>query len=480
MDLRAVALPIGRLLILISLFMTIPAAADLMAGNPDWIVFLASALVTGCIGCVATAAFLRSANRFNTRETLVFVNAAWIVFGLAGALPLWLSGLKISFVDAVFEAISGLTTTGATVLTGLDAMPPGILLWRSLLQWIGGIGIVVLGIWLLPGLRAGGSQLFSIESSETSSKPYGRFEPFMVRLLLLYGVLTCASTLLYYLAGMTFFQAVNHSLTTVSTGGFSTSDGSLGQFDDLAIYWIAIVFMLLSSLPFLFLITLVERRVWRDAQQVFFFLRLVIAFSLCAFVALHLHDTGMPFRHLTLSVFHVVSVVTTTGYAADDYLQWGNLAIVLFFLLTFLGGCSGSTSGGFKAFRMLLLISYIRVLLKGMVRPHRVAEARYGGTAVSASVIEGVLIFALLYTMTFVVFALVYALAGLDIETALSASITALANVGPGVGDIIGPSGTFQSLPELVKALLSVQMVLGRLEILAGIILLTPDFWSER
>ena len=211
-----------------------------------------------------------------------------------------------------------------------------------------------------------------------------------------------------------------------------------------------------------------------------FFLGLVGGFSIGAFVALHLHDTSTPFRQLTLSVFHVVSIITTTGYAAGDYLKWGNLAIALFFLLTFLGGCSGSTSGGFKAFRVLLLLNFIRSLLKGMLRPHRVVEARYDGRPVSPTIVEGVLIFGLLYAGTFAIFALVYAGFGLDLETSLSASITALANVGPGVGEIIGPSGTFQSLPEAVKVLLSVQMILGRLEILSGIILLTPDFWTER
>lgn len=483
MDLRAVALPIGRLMILIALFMLIPAGADLMSRNPDWVVFSVSALIVGCVGGVATAAFLRAKTRFNTRETLVFVNAAWITFGIAGALPLWLSGLDISFADAFFEAISGLTTTGATVLTGLDRMPPGILLWRSLLQWIGGIGIVVLGVWLLPGLRVGGSQLFAIESSETNSKPYGRFEPFLIRLLILYASLTIASTLLYYLAGMTFFQAVNHSMTTVSTGGFSTSDSSMGQFDSLTIYWISSVFMILSGLPFLFLIKLVEGRDLhdlRDPGQVLFFLALIAGFSIAAFVALHLHDASAPFRQLTLSVFHVISIITTTGYAAGDYLRWGNLAVALFFMLTFLGGCSGSTSGGFKAFRVLLLLNFIRALLKGMLRPHRVVEARYDGRPVSPVIVEGVLVFALLYTGTFAAFALGYAGFGLDLQTSLSASITALANVGPGVGDIIGPSGTFQSLPESVKVLLSVEMILGRLEILSGVILLTPDFWAER
>ncbi|GGE99241.1 TrkH family potassium uptake protein [Stappia taiwanensis] len=480
MDYRAVALPIGRLMILIAAFMLIPAGADLMVGNPDWVVFTVSALVVGCTGGVATAAFLRRGGGFNIRETLIFVNAAWLTFSLAGAMPLYLSGLDISATDALFEAASGLTTTGATVLTGLDHLPPGILLWRSLMQWIGGIGIVVLGIWLLPGLRVGGSQLFAIESSEMSAKPYGRFEPFMVRLLLLYFGLTLSCLLLYHFAGMTWFQAVNHALTTVSSGGFSTSDQSMGQFDSVAIQWIAIVFMVFSGLPFLFVIRAVEHRDFRENQQVLFFLGLAAVASVAAFTVLHLGATATPFRELTLSVFHVVSVMTTTGYAAADYLQWGSFATALFFLLTFVGGCSGSTSGGFKSFRILVLIHLIRAMVKGMLRPHRIAEPQFAGKPLSVGVREGVLIFGLLYAGTFAIFALIYAGFGLDLETALSASITALANVGPGVGAIIGPSGTFQSLPDPVKWMLTLQMILGRLEIISGIVILTPDFWTER
>jgi trk system potassium uptake protein TrkH len=480
MDYRAVALPVGRLMVLLSLFMLVPAVADLMVGNPDWIGFAVSALIVGCFGSVATLAFMEKDHRLGIRETLVLVNGAWLAFSLAGALPLYLSGLDLSLTDAVFEAASGLTTTGATVLTGLDHLPPGILLWRSLLQWVGGIGIVVLGIWLLPGLRVGGSQLFAIESSETSSKPYGRIEPFLIRLVLLYGGLTVTCMVLYRIAGMTGFQALNHALTTVSSGGFSTSDQSMGQFDSLPVFWIAIVFMLLSGFPFLFMIRVVEWRDFRDYEQVVFFVALAAVASLAAFVVLHLGATDTPFRELTLSVFHVVSIITTTGYAASDYLQWGAFATALFFLVTFLGGCSGSTSGGFKAFRMLVLIHLIRSLVSGMCRPHRIAEPYFAGKRLSPSVIEGVLIFALLYVVTFALFALFYAAAGLDVETALSASITALANVGPGVGPIIGPSGTFQSLPDVVKWLLAFQMILGRLEIVSGIIILTPDFWQER
>jgi trk system potassium uptake protein len=479
MNYRAVALPIGRLLILIAAFMLIPASADLIARNPDWIVFSISALFLGCIGALTTAALSGRDLNLRRRETFLFVNAAWFTFTAASALPLYGSGLGISFTDAFFEAASGLTTTGSTILTGLDHMPPGILLWRSLLQWIGGIGIVVIGIWLLPGLRVGGSQLFALESSENATKPYGRIEPFLVRLLTLYGGLTIACMLLYVMCGMSLFQAVNHAMTTVSTGGYSTSDSSFGQFNGTAVYWVSIIFMLTSSVPFLFLIRSIERKPSDDRQQIVFLLIVVAISSFVIFLTQRWIQDGSPFHVFTLAVFHVVSVVTTTGYAADDYLQWGTFVVAVFFLLTFLGGCSGSTAGGFKMFRVVLLLSFILSLLRRMVHPRRIVPPRYDGKPVSASVIEGVLIFAVLYAGTFALFSLAYACLGLDLLTAFSGSITALANVGPGVGPIIGPSGTFQSLPDAAKWLLAIQMILGRLEIIAGLIILTPDFWSE-
>lgn len=479
MNFRAIALPIGRLLILISLLMTFPAIADAFAAHADWQVFLVSGLVLGTLGSLIALAFRGEKPPTGFREAIVFVTAAWFAFSIAGAIPFYAGNLGIGFTDAFFEAASGLTTTGSTVLTGLDDFPPGILLWRALLQWIGGIGVIALGIWLLPGLRVGGSQLFALESSEKTTRPYGRIAPFVYRLLVLYGGLTLSCMILYLACGMSFFNAVIHTMTTVSTGGFSTSDQSFGQFQGSAVYWVATVFMLLSSLPFLYLIRSLERRRFKADIQVQLLLCFVTAASLGVFFFERyiVHDT--PFHMFTLAVFNVVSVITTTGYAANDYLRFGPAVIAIFFVLTFVGGCSGSTSGGFKMFRIAILIAYVRALLRRMVRPHRVAVPRYQGQAVSGNVLEGVLVFAVLYAGSFAAFSLIYMMLGLDLETALSASVTALANVGPGVGNIIGPSGTFQSLPDAAKWSLAVEMILGRLEILGGILLLSPDFWRD-
>ncbi|MTI01082.1 TrkH family potassium uptake protein [Roseibium sp. RKSG952] len=459
--------------------MCFPAIADLFAGNPDWKVFSVSAVLLVAIGVFINLSLHGEAPPRRFKEAVIFVNLAWFGFSIAGAVPFYLSGLDISFVDAVFETASGLTTTGSTVLTGLDTMPPGILLWRSLLQWIGGIGVVAIGIWLLPGLRIGGSQLFALESSESTAKPYGRVEPFVVRLLVLYAALTVSCTVLYILFGMTPFVALNHAFTTISTGGFSTSDNSFGQFPGTAIYWVAIAYMLAASVPFLFILRSIERKAPIPEPQIPLLLSIIAFATVSIFLAERwvVHDT--PFHMFTLAAFNVVSVITTTGYAANDYLQYGAYIACTFFLLTFFGSCSGSTSGGFKMFRIIILFNHIKCTLRGMVRPHRIVEPKYNDAPVSLSVLEGVMVFAILYGGVFALFATLYAMLGLDLETALSASITALANVGPGVGDTIGPSGTFQSLPDTVKWLLAVQMILGRLEILAGIILVTPQFWER-
>ncbi|MFN4008688.1 MAG: TrkH family potassium uptake protein [Pannonibacter sp.] len=479
MNFRAVILPIGRLLIIIALFMLLPAGADLIAGHNDWAVFAVTALILGAIGALISAALEGQQFQFRPKETFLFVNAAWLVFSLAGAIPFYLSEIGLNFAEAFFETASGLTTTGSTVITGLDTQPPGILLWRSLLQWIGGIGIVVIGIWLLPGLRIGGSQLFAIESSEKTSKPYGRVEPFVARLLMLYLTLSVFCGLAYFLAGMTAFDAINHMMTTVSTGGFSTSDSSMGKYSSNLMLWISIVFMLMSGIPFLYLIRVAE---WRDNPhrgQVLFFIGLTAAISFLVFLSINSSVDEDPFTLLTHATFNIVSVVTTTGYASADWLLWGNFVIAVFFFTTFIGGCSGSTSGGFKIFRIQILLSAIRTMLKRAVHPSRVIEPRYAGTPVSPGVLEGVLVFSVLYTATFAGFAFLYMMLGLDIETALSASITAQANVGPGIGPIIGPAGNFAPLSDTVTLLLAFQMILGRLELIGGLLVFSPYFWSQ-
>ncbi|MEX3010773.1 TrkH family potassium uptake protein [Hoeflea sp. TYP-13] len=479
MNYPSIILPIGRLLIMVSCIMILPASADLAAGNPDWKAFLVSAIVFGLAGCLTEAAFRGTDTRLRPREAFILVTVTWLVFSIVGAVPLLASGLDISITDAFFEAASGLTTTGSTILTHLDGLPPGLLLWRSLLQWIGGVGIIVIGIWLLPVLRVGGQQLFSIESSENRAWTVGPLQPFIRRLLMLYGGLTLTCGMLYLLAGMSAFDAANHALTTVSTGGFSTSDQSLGRFDSLTIDWIAIVFMTVCSLPFLFLIRLTDRSGVRATQQVIWFVSILAASSLFVFLVIRWHQPGAPFELLTLSVFHVVSVVTTTGYAASDYLLWGPAAVAALFLLTFIGGCNGSTAGGFKIFRIVILVSVVRSALRIMVRPHRIAQPHFEGQIVNKSVSESILIFTILYAGTFALFALAYSVTGLDLETSLSASITALANVGPGIGPIIGPAGNFQPLPDFVKWLLAFEMILGRLEIIGGLLILSPGFWLE-
>jgi trk system potassium uptake protein TrkH len=424
--------------------------------------------------------FFLSGNRpdqhVSRRSVFAFVSVIWLLFSLAAALPFYLSGLKVSFADAFFESVSGLTTTGSTVLTGLDSMPPGILLWRSLTQWIGGLGIIVLGITILPFMRSGGQQLFSLESSDTADKPFPRAAQYTERIGLIYLLVTVACATTYMIFGMTPFEAINHAMTTVSTGGFSTSDASMGHFDTTPMLIASTLFMFVGGLPFLFLIRLSIGSVERDVQIKYYLATIVFATVL---ILSYRVSTGADadLRDFVTVAFNVVSVVTTTGYASENYLLWGPAAVTIIFVITFFGGCAGSTAGGFKQFRFVILHQAVMDYLGSAFRPHRVISRKYGARRIDDQISSSVLVFSFLYAMTFLFCACIFSMFGLDLETAASASATAIANVGPGIGNTIGPAGNFATMPDPVKWLLSAEMLIGRLEIMCVYALLLPAFW---
>jgi len=477
MNIRIVLLPIGPLIATIAAAMLLPALVDAYHGNPDWRVFVATAAGTFTLGGLIFLSLRREPFTYSFREAVLFVNIAWVAVSATAALPLYFSELGLSFVDAWFEAVSGLTTTGATVLTKLDTAPPGLLLWRSLLQWIGGIGIVVAGIWLLPALRVGGQQLFALESSDQTEKPFSRIERYAAALLVLYLVITVACTLLYVLCGMSLFEAVNHAMTTVATGGYSTSDSSIGKFESNAVLWVATVFMVLSSLPFIFLLRLFVQRNTAIDPQIRYFLLIAASVMLVILVYRKLEGETIDFHAVTQVVFNTVSVITTTGYASEDYTQWGDFAFGLIFFLTFLGGCTGSTAGGLKVFRLVVIRQTLKQVSARLVRPNQIVSVRYGAQNLSDEVAASALGFVFVYFATFALFAVALSFTELDALTAISASATAISNVGPGVGEIIGPSGNFSTLPDLAKWLLSIEMILGRLELMSTFVMLLPVFW---
>jgi trk system potassium uptake protein TrkH len=478
---QSVANVVARGGLYLSLAMLIPALVDLSYEHSGWSVFVASACLTGGL-CLLTAAATRSGPPpFTRKMSFLLVNLLWIVASLIGAVPFWLSTMGLNFAKALFESVSAITTTGSTVIVGLDNTQPGILVWRSLLHWLGGIGIVALGLFVMPYLRVGGLSFFKLESSDTQDKPFARLVTFTRAFILVYVLLTISCAVTYGALGMNRFDAVNHAMSTIATGGFSTHDASFGYFNSLPLLWAASFFMIICSLPFSILIVFVVRGrldTLRD-PQIIVFLSYLFAFALAACIYQRLvNGTDVRFA-LAHSLFTVTSILSTAGFASDDYMLWGDFIVVLAFAATFMGGCSGSTAGGMKAYRFVIIFKSIRAGLYRLVYPNAVQSLRYGATVVDADLQSTVLLFFVSYMMIWAGGSLAMGAMGFDMVTAASAVATALSNVGAGVGPIIGPAGNFSTLSDPALYLLSLMMLLGRLEVLTLLVILTPVFWRN-
>jgi len=479
-ELRPVFLAVGILLIILAVFMIPPMVADVAVRHPDWQVFLAASGVTLFAG-VSLVLMNRGprAPEMTNRQAFLLVTLAWAVMALFAALPLAFSELELSYADAVFEAMSGITTTGATVIVGLEHAPPGILLWRAILQWLGGIGIIVMGVAILPLLRVGGMQLVRAESSDLSEKILPRAAQVASAIGMIYLALTLVCATLYYFAGMTPFEASAHAMTTIATGGYSTRDASIGAFGSPAIEYIAIVFMILGSLPFVLYIQATNGEFLPLARdiQVRWFLAILAAFTIAIAVWLAFDDGYEAHYSLRLAAFNVVSLVTTTGFASADYSLWGTFPIAALFFLMCVGGCTGSTTGGIKIFRFTVLYAVASNQLARLVRPHGVFVPTFNKRPLSEAAAIGVMAFISMFGLCFALIAIALSALGLDYLTAMSGALTALANVGPGLGPLIGPAGSFSGLPDSAKWLLSFAMLIGRLELFTVLVLLTPRFW---
>ncbi|SFC81412.1 TrkH family potassium uptake protein [Tropicimonas isoalkanivorans] len=438
-------------------------------------VFLEAALLSAFVGgllCIASSARRGHLHRLHS---FVLTSSAWVTAAAAGALPLWL--WHMTATDAFFEAMSGITTTGSTVMIGLDTTEPGILIWRAILQWLGGIGFIVVGIALLPIMRVGGMQLFRTESSEHGEKEFASAARFALATIWVYAGLTVSCTLVYTFGGMTGFEAIVHAMTTVSTGGYSTSDASFGHFQSGYLQWSGTLFMLAGALPFSWYIRLLHRRRVRSEQVQWLVSMLVVVILILT--AWHVLANGSPvLETLRLVAFNVVSVVTTTGYATTDYTTWEPFVTVAFLSLTAVGGCTGSTAGGAKMMRWIICVRSFASEIKRIRFPSGIVTVKYDGKPIDWGVQSGVMTFLVLYCSTIFWIAMALDFYGLDLSTAISGALTAVANVGPGIGDIIGPAGNFSSLPDGAKWVLSFGMYAGRLEILTVYVLLFPKFWG--
>ncbi|MFC6489355.1 TrkH family potassium uptake protein [Nitratireductor sp. GCM10026969] len=468
--------------IYLSVAMLVPAMVDLYYGNDDWRVFAFSAFFTGGLSLAVAMATQGRAPVISSRFGFLVVNLLWFTACVVGAIPLFASSVDIDLVDSFFESVSAATATGATVLVGLDGMPPGLLLWRSILQWIGGLGVIALGLFVLPFLNVGGVSYFKIESSDIADKPFDRFSTFATGLVSIYVLLTFVCGVAYAAAGMPTFDAVNHAMTTLATAGFSTHDASMGAYaNNPAILWVGTIFMFIGALPFSILILFSVRGrldALRD-PQIRVFAGYTLVFVLAVAVYLRITGDRSFFDALTHAAFNFVSIITTTGYATEDYGAWGAFALTAAFVAMFLGGCSGSTTGGIKAYRFLILFELLANGLRRLVYPNTVLSVRYGDRPVEDELQRAVVLYISAFFVIWAFVILLLGATGLDLVSAVSTALSALTNVGPGLGPIVGPVGNFASLTDAAKLIMALAMLLGRLEILAVLVIFTPIFWGR-
>lgn len=472
---------VGSLLATLALVMCVPAVVDAFVGNPDWEVFAASAGVTLFLGVGMALTATTGVRNLSVRQAFLMTTLSWVSLTVFASFPFMFSERDLSFTDAFFEAMSGLTTTGSTILTDLDTLPPGLLLWRSLLQWLGGIGIIVMAIAILPMLKVGGMQLFRMERSDQSTdKALPRAAQIASAIGVIYLVLTLIWAGAFWLAGMSGFDAVTHAMTTIATGGFSTHDASIGYFNSATIDYIASAGMIVGALPFILYVRMLQGHfmaVPRD-PQVQWFISTVAAVVLVTAVWLWLEHKHPPVLAFRLATFNIISVITGTGYATHDYNLWGHFALPIFFFIMFIGGCAGSTTCGIKVFRFQILYAACKTQLQQLLHPHGVFLPHYNKQPISDEVIISVLSFFFVWFLGFTVLALGLGLLGLDFITAFSSAATAIANVGPALG-ATGPASTFKNLPDGAKWLMSTGMLLGRLELFTVIVLFTRGFWRN-
>lgn len=478
-DLRPVGYVIGLLSAVFGATMAVPLVVDYAAGDGHWHAFLQSAfLTTATGGLIALACANGVRDRISLQQTFLLATGVWVALPLFGALPFLFGATAARPVDAVFESMSGLTTTGATVFTGLEHLPRGLLLWRSMLQWFGGIGIIIVAMVFLPELRVGGMQIFRSEAFDTGGKVLPRAAEIASRIGVIYLGFTVLNALAYAAVGMTGFDAINHAFTTMSTGGFATSDASFAPYRGPAEY-LASVFMVIASLPFVRYVQIVSgsaRPLLRDSQ-VRAFLWTIAALTL-ALALYRILANGDPWEDaFREALFNVISVITGTGFASVDYQLWGAFPVVLFFFVGLIGGCAGSTTCSVKIFRYQLLIASIRVQIRRIHSPHGQFAPRYEGRVVSDEMMSSVMSFFGVFVVSLGLMSVALSMTGLDFVTSISGAATAIANVGPGLGDTIGPAGNFATINDTAKWVLSAAMLLGRLELLVVLVLFLPRFW---
>tara|TARA_Y100000996_G_scaffold130791_1_gene99402 strand:- start:281 stop:1729 length:1449 start_codon:yes stop_codon:yes gene_type:complete len=477
---KTVFFTLGALQIILGLSMIVPIMAQFIYEQVDG-GFISSGIVTVIFGVLFTLSNLDHNKKLNLHQAFLLTALSWLSIALFGSLPFVFSTIELSFTNAFFESMSGITTTGSTIITNLNETPKAILLWRAMLQWFGGIGIIVMAITLMPIMNIGGMQLFLVSSNDNPEKILPKSKEVSLRLIIIYVSLTLVCASFYKIFGMGFFDSIIHAMTTLATGGFSNYNESIGYFNNTFIELTAIIFIILGSIPFIAYLKYLNgnKKIFINDTQIVTFFYIIIFSIVIMFFYLAIKNQNIFHVNFMSIIFNVVSILTGTGYVTENFSNWGQFPLAYFLILMFIGGCAGSTACGVKIFRVQILFQFISNQLKKFIYPRGIFKIKYENKNVDEKFMASIISFIFLYIVIFFVITALLTIDELNFITAISAAATSISNVGPGLGDIIGPNGNFSELSDFSKWVLSFGMILGRLELFAVLVLFIPSFWRK-
>ena len=477
---KTVFFTLGILQIILGASMIVPIIIQFVYNQLDSS-FIGASIITIIFGTLFFLSNLDHQKKLNLQQAFLLTALSWLSIAIFGSLPFIFSNLQLSLTDAFFESMSGITTTGSTIIVDLNNSPKSILFWRAILQWLGGIGIIVMAITLMPLMNVGGMQLFKISSNDKAEKILPKSKEISLRLILVYSFLTFVCAVFYNFFGMNFFDSLTHAMTTIATGGFSNYNESIGYFNSSTIEITSIIFIILGSIPFIAYIKFLngDRKILISDTQIRSFVKIIFISIIMLFFYLTLQNKDFSEINLRSISFNVISILTGTGYVTEEFDNWGNFPLIFFIILMFIGGCAGSTACGIKIFRIQILYLFLINQLKKIIYPRGIFIIKYDNNNVDDKFMASIISFIYLYILIFFLIAALLSLSGLDFVTAVSGAATSISNVGPGLGEIIGPNGNFSQLPVISKWILSIGMILGRLELFAILVLFLPSFWQK-
>ena len=477
---KTVFFTLGVLQIILGVSMIIPIVFQIIFNELDSS-FIGAGIITIVFGVLFSLSNLDHQKKLNLQQAFLLTSLSWLSIAIFGSLPFIFSTLQLSIADAFFESMSGITTTGSTIITNLNDSPKSILVWRAILQWLGGIGIIVMAITLMPIMNVGGMQLFKISSNDASEKIMPKSKQISQRLIIIYSALTLICATFYKIFGMNYFDSLTHSMTTIATGGFSNYNESIGFFRSASIELTAIIFIILGSIPFITYIKFLNgnKKIFKSDSQIISFLKIIFISIIILSIYLIFKNESISIKILRQVSFNVISILTGTGYVTQEFDSWGSFPLIFFLTLMFIGGCAGSTACGIKIFRIQILYKFLINQLKKIIYPRGIFVIKYDNNNVDDKFMSSIISFMYLYVAIFFIITALLSLSGLDFITSISGAATSISNVGPGLGSLIGPNGNFSLLPDVSKWILSLAMILGRLELFAILVLFLPSFWRN-